>query len=160
MEIFITNTTTVTNTSKALRNEPRSVGMILNPAKYEPVVVVSSDRLHPSSWIHLQDPLFLLQGILTFHSPENTKNSSIRGQYVTWVINKFCFSYTVLSLARTDQIFFLSNQALFTHNVFRTVSVTNTVIKCVLFIVIRILEKKLVHHPFCPLFILSPLAQR
>ena len=94
--------------------------MILNPAKYEPVVVVSSDRLHPSSWIHLQDPLFLLQGILTFHSPENTKNSSIRGQYVTWVINKFCFSFTVLSLARTDQIFFLSNQALFIHNVFRT----------------------------------------
>ena len=49
----------------------------------------------------------------------------------------------------------LNNKGLFTHNVFKPLSLSTMVIKCVLIIVIRIMEKRWMHHPFCPLFTLS-----
>ena len=42
---------------------------------------------------------------------------------------------------------------------FQPVSIITTVIKCVLFIVIRITKRKWVHHPFCPLFTPSILTK-
>ena len=51
----------------------------------------------------------------------------------------------------------MSVKGLFTPNAFQTVIIIATIIKCALFIVIRISERKWVRNLFCVLFALLPL---